>query len=198
MSLQPIYSPYLNEAGWNIPADIKERMEEGLKGFIEGRVMRYSSLPTADLSIRKMASLEALSRSGKADPKLLDSIILEPNLWPTSAVLDWTNVLLRVQGIQDRQGRLKEAEQILRSRLNFQGTSMGFSTEGTDNLWWLMLSADVNAVKSVLTFLNFDTWKQDMPRLARGALGRQHRGAWSPYHSECLGSACHGEVLGEV
>ena len=167
-----------HEAGWNIAADIKDRMEEGLKGFIEGRVMRYSSLPAADLSIRKIASLEALSRSGKADPKLLDSITLEPNLWPTSAVLDWTNVLLRVQGIQDRQGRLKEAEQILRSRLNFQGTSLGFSTEGTDNLWWLMLSADVNAVKSILTFLNFDTWKQDMPRLARGALGRQYRGAW--------------------
>lgn len=168
-----------NEAGWNIAADVKERMEEGLKGFIEGRTMRYSSLPTADLYIRKMASLEALSRSGKADPKLLDLVILEPNLWPTSAVLDWINVLLRVQDIQDRQGRLKEAEQILRSRLNFQGTSMGFSTEGMDNLWWLMLSADVNAVKSILTFLNFDTWKQDMPRLARGALGRQHRGVWS-------------------
>jgi hypothetical protein len=168
-----------NEAGWNIPADIRDRMEEGLKGFIEGRVMRYSSLPTADLSIRKMASLEALSRSGKADPKLLDSIMLEPNLWPTSAVLDWTNVLLRVKGIQDQQARIKEAEQIVRSRMNFQGTSMGFSTEGTDNLWWLMLSADVNAVKTVLTFLNFDAWKQDMPRLARGALGRQHRGAWS-------------------
>jgi alpha-2-macroglobulin len=168
-----------NEAGWSIPADIREHMEEGLKGFIEGRIMRYSSLPTADLSIRKMASLEALSRSGKADPKLLDSIILEPALWPTSALLDWTNVLLRVQGIRERQACLKEAEQIIRSRLNFQGTSMGFSTEGTDNLWWLMLSADVNAVKSVLTFLNFDNWKQDMPRLARGALGRQYRGAWS-------------------
>jgi len=46
-----------HEAGWNISADVKERMEEGLKGFIEGRVIRYSALPTADLSIRKMASL---------------------------------------------------------------------------------------------------------------------------------------------
>jgi hypothetical protein len=167
-----------NEAGWNIPAHIKERMEDALTGFIEGRIIRYSSMPTADLSIRKMASLEALSRSGKAGPKLLGSITLEPNLWPTSAVLDWINVLVRAQGIPDQKNRIRDAEQILRSRLNFQGTTMGFSTEGTDNLWWLMVSADVNAVKGVLTFLNVDSWKQDMPRMARGALGRQHRGAW--------------------
>ncbi|MBI5849205.1 MAG: alpha-2-macroglobulin [Nitrospirae bacterium] len=167
-----------DEAGWPIPQDVRERMEEGLKGFVEGRVIRYSSLPTADLSIRKLSAIEALSRGGKAEPKMLGSIMLEPNLWPTSAVLDWTNLLFRVKDIPDREKRLKEAEQIIRSRLNFQGTVMGFSTENTDNLWWLMLSADVNAVKSVLTFLNRESWKEDMPRMVRGALGRQHRGYW--------------------
>ncbi len=167
-----------DEAGWPIPQEIRERMEEGLKGFVEGRVIRYSSLPTADLSIRKLAAVEALSRTGKAEPKMLGSIMLEPNLWPTSAVLDWTNLLSRIKDIPDREKRLKEAEQIIRSRLNFQGTVMGFSTESSDNLWWLMLSADVNAVKSVLTFLNRESWKEDMPRLVRGALGRQHRGYW--------------------
>ncbi len=168
-----------HEAGRDIPSHIKERMEEGLKGFIEGKVVRYSSLPTADLSIRKVAAAEALSRSGKAEPRFLDSITIEPNLWPTSAVIDWTNLLLRVKDIPNREKRLKEAEQIVRSRLNFQGTTMGFSTEGMDNLWWLMVSADVNAVKSVLTFLNFDSWREDMPRLVRGALGRQYKGIWN-------------------
>jgi uncharacterized protein YfaS (alpha-2-macroglobulin family) len=168
-----------NEAGWTLPAYIKDRMEEGLKGFIEGRVIRYSSLPTADLSIRKVAAMEALSRSGKAEPKLLASINIEPNLWPTSAVIDWTNVLLRIKEISGREKKLREAEQIIRSRLNFQGTTMGFSTEASDNLWWLMVSADVNSVKSILTFLNFENWNQDMPRLVRGALGRQYKGRWS-------------------
>ena len=167
-----------NEAGWEIPAHTKARMDEGLRGFIEGKVIRYSSLPTADLSIRKMAALEALSRSGRAEPRLLDSITIEPNLWPTSAVIDWMNLLLRMNDIPERDKKLIEAEQILRSRLNFQGTTMGFSTEETDYMWWLMVSADVNAVKSVLTLLNFDNWNQDMPRLVRGALSRQHRGYW--------------------
>ncbi|HWR58163.1 MAG TPA: hypothetical protein VN328_04670, partial [Thermodesulfovibrionales bacterium] len=168
-----------NEAGWAIPDDVREKMETGLQGFIEGKVIRYSSLPTADLSIRKIAAMEALSRSGKAEARMLGSITLEPNLWPTSAVIDWMNVLVRMKDIPRREDKLREAEQILRSRLTFQGTTMGFSTEGTDYLWWLMVSADVNAVKSVLTFLQFDKWNEDMPRLVRGALGRQYKGAWN-------------------
>ena len=91
-----------NEAGWEIPEHIKYRMEEGLRGFIEGKIVRYSSLPTADLSIRKIAALEALSRSGKAEAKLLGSISIEPNLWPTSAVIDWLNVLLRIKDMPER------------------------------------------------------------------------------------------------
>ncbi|MBN1662030.1 MAG: alpha-2-macroglobulin [Deltaproteobacteria bacterium] len=167
-----------HEAGWKIPDDIRKRMEAGLTGFIEGRVIRRSSMPTADLSIRKMAALEALSRSGRAEAKLLSAINVEANLWPTSAVLDWMNVLTRMEAIPDRETKRKEAEQIIRSRLNFQGTTMLFSTEQTDNLWWLMLNGDVNAVRTILTFLADDKWKDDMPRLVRGALGRMHRGAW--------------------
>ena len=167
-----------NEAGWEIPKYIKEKMEAGLKGFIESRVIRYSSLPIADLSIRKMAALEALSRSGNTDPKLLGSIAIEPDLWPTSAVIDWMNVLMRMQDIPDRDRSLKEAEQILRARINFQGTTMNFSTEKTDRLWWLMVSGDLNAVKGILCLSHFDSWNEDMPKLVKGAIGRQHRGAW--------------------
>jgi len=168
-----------NEAGWEIPADVKNRLLTGLRGFIEGKVVRWSSIPTADVSIRKLAALEALSRYNKAEPRLLGSITLEPNLWPTSAVLDWMNVLMRGQNMPERDAKMKEAEQIIRSRLNFQGTTMGFSTEKSDYLWWLMISADVNAVKTVLTFLAHDQWNEDMPRLVRGAMGRQHHGAWN-------------------
>jgi hypothetical protein len=80
--------------------------------------------------------------------------------------------------IPQRERRLKEAEQILRSRLNFQGTSMGFSAQGGDDLWWLMISTDLNAVKTVLAVLSLPAWKEDTPRLIRGALGRQRQGRW--------------------
>jgi hypothetical protein len=167
-----------NEAGWEIPKYIKQKMETGLKGFIESRVIRYSSLPTADLSIRKMAAVEALSRSGNTDLKLLGSISIEPDLWPTSAVIDWMNVLMRMKNIPDRERKLKEAEQMLRARINFQGTTMNFSTEKTDHLWWLMVSGDLNAVKGILCLSHFDSWNEDMPKLVKGAIARQYRGAW--------------------
>ena len=51
-----------DEAEWTIPDDLRARMERALVGFVEGRVVRYSALPTADLAIRKIAAIEALSR----------------------------------------------------------------------------------------------------------------------------------------
>src|SRR6185369_14801156 len=143
----------------------------------EGRVVRSSALATADLSIRKIAALEALSR--RAEPlnaKWLDSIALEPNLWPTSAVIDWYLILKRQPKLPRHDERIKATEQILRSRLNFQGTTMGFSTEKTDALWWLMISADSNANKLLLALNDVPAWKDDMPRLVRGSLGRMQRG----------------------
>ncbi len=169
----------IHETGWTIPAGTLQLMQTGLRKFVDGTVNRRSELPTADLSIRKLSALEALSRHAKADAQLLSSLAIEPNLWPTSALLDWWNLLHRVQGIPDRDARLKEVEQIVRARLNFQGTVMGFSTERSDFLWWLMVSPDVNAVRLILNLLEAGQWSQDLPRLVRGAVARQHRGTWS-------------------
>ncbi len=167
-----------DEAGWKIPQESLERTLSGLQGFAEGRIVRYSALPTADLSIRKLAAIEALSRHNRAQAGFLSSISIDPNLWPTSAMIDWFNILTRVTGVVNRAARLQEAQQILRARLNFQGTTMGFSTERTDSLWWLMVSTDTNAVRLLLSQLGSADWKQDIPRLVRGALGRQRRGHW--------------------
>jgi uncharacterized protein YfaS (alpha-2-macroglobulin family) len=166
-----------DEAGWTIPEPARARMAGALKGFIEGRIVRGSALPTADLSYRKLAAAEALSRLGPLPEGLLSSIPPQPQLWPTSAVLDWRSIHARASGEQAAR-RVAEADRILRARLNLQGTTMGFSTEGTDRLWWLMLSGDVNAVRLTLAVLEDPVWKPDAPRLLRGALGRQSRGHW--------------------
>lgn len=167
------------EAGYEIPEYSKKRMEKGMVGFVEGRVVRYSALPTADLAIRKVAALAALSRGEtEINPRWLDGFSIEPNLWPTSAVIDWYTLLKRANAIPNRETRMNEAEQIMRSRLNFQGTIMTFSTERNDALWWLMSSADQNANRIILELLEKDSWGADMSRLVRGALGRQHRGHW--------------------
>jgi uncharacterized protein YfaS (alpha-2-macroglobulin family) len=154
-------------------------MEEALRKFVSGRSGRDSPLPTADLTIRKVAALDALARYGPIEPGLLDSLEVAPNLWPTSAVLDWQGVVRRSDAVRDRDQRLAEATQVLRSRLNYQGTTLGFSTERSDYLWWLMVSGDVNANRVLLAFLDDAAWREDIPRLVRGTLGRQQRGHWN-------------------
>ena len=166
------------EAGYAIPPELKGRMEEGLLGFVQGKVMRDSSLKTADLAVRKIAALEALSRSGRVSADELQSFEIAPNLWPTSAVIDWYLILHRQSALPEREQRLAQAEQILRARLNLQGTTMTFSTERTDNWWWLMASADANANRLMLAMLDNPAWQGDMGRLARASLGRQHHGHW--------------------
>ncbi|MCL2877864.1 MAG: MG2 domain-containing protein [Acidobacteria bacterium] len=167
-----------HEAGWEIPANARERMLDGLRGFVEGRVTRDSDMPTSDLAMRKLAAVGALAREGKASPDLLSSITIAPQLWPTSAVIDWLNILTRMNDYRNREANIREAQQILRSRLNMQGSTMGFSTERSDRLWWLMVSIDSNAVRLLLSELEHPEWRDDIPRLVRGALGRQKFGRW--------------------
>jgi hypothetical protein len=166
-----------DEARWEIPADSRDRMAKALQGFIEGRIERGSKIQTADLAYRKLAAAEALSRLGPLPAGLLKSIPPQPQLWPTSAVLDWRAIQKRSTDAGAPK-LVAEADQILRSRLNLQGTTMGFSTDKTDWLWWLMVSEDVNAVKLVLTTLDDAPWKPDMARMLRGALSRQNHGHW--------------------
>ena len=169
-----------NEAEYEIPEYLQNRMRKGLIGFVEGRVIRYSALSTSDLAVRKLAAIEALSRTGDVESKWLDSITIEPNLWPTSAVLDWLSILQHKPDISAKSdSQIEEAQQIIRSRLNFQGTSMGFSTERDDTLWWLMINGDVNANRALLELFDDPKWEPDVARLVRGSLGRQLRGHWS-------------------
>ncbi len=168
-----------NEAGWEIPASSKKKMIEGMKRFVEGKIVRpWDFLPSADLTVRKLAGIEALSRYGEAKWSMTGSFTLSPELWPTSAVIDWLEALKRIKDAPDGPKKRTHAEQILRSRLNFQGTTMGFSTEATDGLWWMMVSPAGNAVRLLLSVTDSSSWKDDIGRLARGTLQKQKHGHW--------------------
>lgn len=167
------------EAGYPIPDEQRERMESALLAFVEGRIVRGSGLRTGELAVRKLAALEALSRRQPVRENWLQSFRIEPDLWPTSAVIDWYLILNRSPGLARRDALLAQAQTILRTRLNLQGTTMGFSTERSDDWWWLMASPDVNANRLLLAMLDNPQWQPDIGRLARGTLGRQQRGRWN-------------------
>jgi len=161
-----------------LPDEARAPMERGLIAFVEGRIQRDFWSPRKDLDVRKLAALEALSRYGKAQGRMLGSITIAPNQWPTHAVIDWLNILKRVADAPQREQRIAEANQVLRSRLSFQGTKLVFSTERDDYWWWLMANGDVNTARLMLAVMDDPAWKDDMGRLANGFIARQQKGAW--------------------
>lgn len=165
-----------HEAGLAIPSQAEAAMVRGLRGFVAGTVVRYGVVPGADLPLRKIAAIEALSSAGEANPAMLASVIIEPNLWPDATVIQWWNILLRLRDIPDRTRRLTEAEQIMRSRLNWQGTGAHLSG---GQCWCLMTDLDSNVLKLVLLLVDNNLWHDETPRVMQGAVRLQSHGAWS-------------------
>ncbi|MDR2851547.1 MAG: alpha-2-macroglobulin, partial [Burkholderiaceae bacterium] len=166
------------DKAYALPGDLLEPMARGLTAFVEGRIERKFWSPRADLDIRKLAAIEALSRYGKANAHMLGSITLAPNQWPTSAVIDWLQILQRLKDAPQREARIAEAGNILKARLSYQGTKLIFSTDKDDYLWWLMTNGDVNAARLMLAVMDDPAWKDDLGKLVGGLINRQQNGAW--------------------
>jgi uncharacterized protein YfaS (alpha-2-macroglobulin family) len=96
--------------------------------------------------------------------------------------------LKRVEGVSDRTHRLDEANQILRARLTYGGSTLKFSNEEGDFWWWLMDSADANAARLILAVLDDPAWRDDLPKMVVGSLARQRRGAWLTTTANLWGS----------
>jgi uncharacterized protein YfaS (alpha-2-macroglobulin family) len=171
-----------------LPDALRSKMVEGLTRFVEGRIERNSWAPRRDLDLRKLAAIDALSRYGAANARQFGSIEIAPNQWPTSAVIDYAESLTRMRDVPNRTEKLAQLEQILRSRLTWQGTQLTFSTAAEDDLWWLMTGTEVNAARLALAFADHPAWKEEMPRLVAGLLALQRNGAWSTTTANAYGS----------
>ncbi len=172
-----------HEAQRALPEAARERMLQALQAFVEGRLLREGWSPASarglDLDVCKLAAIEALSRHGRARPEQLHSLTLAPERWPTAALVDWLRILQRLPAVPEHAARLQQAQTLLRSRLSYAGTTLKFSTEDSDAWWWLMDSGDANAARLILAVVDDPAWKDELPRLVLGALGRQQRAAWS-------------------
>jgi hypothetical protein len=179
-----------HEAGLELPQEARGRMLEGLTAFVDGLLGgdREYGFGVGSLALRKLAAVEALARYDAARARMMDSVAIEPDLWPTSAVINWWSILLRLADFPDRSVRLSEAEQILRSRLDVGGTSSGFSAKSIDAFAALLVTPDVNPLRLILGALAAGVWEDDLPHLMKGAFSRQRRGAWDATVSNAWGS----------
>lgn len=175
-----------DESGWKIPEAPRQTLLQGLTSFVEGR-SAVGAGHFADLTLRKLAAIQVLARFDAATPAMLSTVAIEPNLWPSSALIDWYEINLRVEGLPQRDERLTQTEQMLRSRLDLRGTSAGFSTEARERLWWLMTSPAGSQARLILTLLRTNRWVEDLPRLVRGLLDLQRDGHWDLTTANALG-----------
>lgn len=162
--------------GWELPATERGKMTAALQGFV-GESVQMPHRSSAGQAA-KLFALEALSRAGADVRELAQDLVIDPSLLSTSNLINWYLVLYRTGGMPDRAARLEAVRSNLRARLNLSGTELGFSTEGADREWWLMSSADVNAVRLLGALIETGDWRADIPRIAQGAVARQREGAW--------------------
>ncbi len=174
------------DSRYAIPPDLRKRMEDGLIAFVSGKIERRFWSPRKDLDLRKLAAIEALARSGRATPGMLQSVAIDPGAWPMGSLLDWMSILQHMPELPQRSPQLAQLHNLVRSRFSYQGTRLVLN-EG-DEAWWLMRNSDVDAARLLLLVMNDPAWKDDIPRLVQGFLGRQQRGNWLTTSANLWGS----------
>lgn len=175
------------EAGYALPPQARLQMEAGLANYLAGHI-EYGHgrwQPNLADTAQRLAALAALARAGKASAELAATVKPTPELWPSELLVDWIEVLKRSPALPDRAAALKTAQAALRARLSYTGSRLNF---GDGGLWWLMGSADGNAVRGLLAVMDLPDWQADLPRLAAGAMARQSRGHWDTTTANAWGA----------
>lgn len=171
-----------------IPDTARQAMIRGLSAFAQGKLVRNRWSPERDLDVRKLMALEALSRYEQVSPRMLSSIAITPDRWPTSAVIDWLSLLQRVPGMPDRQAQQARARQIILARMVERGTEMVLNDEAQNDSWWLMMGRASNQAKLILNVTGQQAWDKDLPRMAQGLMSLQRNGAWRTTTANLMGS----------
>jgi uncharacterized protein YfaS (alpha-2-macroglobulin family) len=171
----------LNENGYTIPEATLAPMLKGLEAALSGRLTCDTwwnkQLESSSTDQDRILTMEILSRFGKFAPAMLSTVPLAPNTWASETVAAWHRLLKRAPQIQGRDAHLKQAENILRARVNFQGTTMNLQNVATtEGNWALFTSPDQEALQVFAVALEEPSWAQDAGRMARGLLGRLKHG----------------------
>lgn len=167
-----------NEAGLEIPPELKERLLSALKAFAEGRLKEKDEVVRPDLVLKKISALEALSRTTEFDKSLLSSIEYQGTQWPLYSLVEWYQIHQRIKDISGRDQKLKDIENFIHSRFIFSAKKLQLQNENQEMMPWLMRDSDTAVLRLVLAVLPLSSWKADVPRLYQGSLLRQRQGAW--------------------
>lgn len=173
----------LNENGYEIPQATRTRLISGLTSFVQGQ---YACHSWWDDLVRdqytgeaKILVMETLSRYKAFSPNLLSTVQITPNLWKSETATAWFQLLKRQADVPNRDAQLKQAENILRARVNFQGSLMNLQGDlDWEGQWRLFSSRDQEAMGVFGVSIDEAAWGQDVGRMARGVVARLRLGHW--------------------
>lgn len=168
---------------YGIPAATKKRLITGLVFYLQGKASCTSwwddYLPDHYSDEAKILVMETLSRHKAFQPGVLSMVKLAPNLWKTQTLVAWFQLLKRHPEIPGQAAHLKQAENILRARVHFQGSLMNVQGElDWEAQWRLFSSRDEEAISVLALTLDEKSWEQDLGRMARGVIARLREGRW--------------------
>lgn len=183
----------LNENGFEIPETTRVSLISGLKLSVQGKESCHSqwNYLTTDpyRNEAQILALETLSRYKAFDTNLLSTLQITPNFWRNETVTAWFKLLKQENEIPNHDAQFKQAENILRSRIYFQGSLMNLQGDlDWEAQWRLFTSRDQEALGVFAVALNEPSWNEDMGRMARGIVARLKRGHWDTTMANAWGA----------
>ena len=177
---------------WPVPAAEKVRMLNGLRAQLSGRTQALDWAPQ-DVSVARALSLQATVIE-QEPARALERVVTPVDMasLPTTALVDWVRYLLASPKSATRADALKEAANTLRSRYDVQGTRLNWRNEARENWWWFMWNGNVAAARTAWIVNRWSaedpSWKDDLPLLVTGLVGRQQQGHWGTTTANVWGS----------
>ena len=177
---------------WSIPAAEKARMLNGLRTLHAGRA-KVADWAPQDVSVALALSLQATLIENEP-ARALERVVSPQDmaLLPTTALVDWVRYLLASPKDAKRSDALKEAASALRARYDVQGTRLNWRNEARENWWWFMWNGNVAAARTAWIVNRWSmedaTWRDELPLLVTGLVGRQQQGHWSTTTANVWGS----------
>lgn len=167
-----------DEAGFKFSNDHRDKILHALTEFLAGRLEVGDGWMFPDLPLRRIAALDAVSRYEAFNPEMMAGLDITPNVWPSSSLVEFYGFLLRQSNVPNRAALLEQVESVVRSRMIFSGGKFAFSDEKVDSFWWLLRDAEWPTARLILAVAKNPSWTGDVPRIMRGSMEKQVKGAW--------------------
>ncbi|TGK13359.1 peptidase inhibitor [Leptospira stimsonii] len=171
-----------SESGFKIPEATRETLIEALNRYSKDLIFRSSYISNTDTRLKKIIVLDAISRFSALSDESIRAVQTDPKILPSDILISLRNIYSRSNTFKNQ---IPAIDILLKSRFRIQGTSYNFVDESS--LWWLLSSNDSTVMRTILSVVKDPAWKEDLPRMIRGAITRQKKGSWDITTANALG-----------